>query len=61
MLFLYLLFFSILMEKNNNEEKDKIKLFVFEFFSGIGGMNESMKRIKKLSLLKIIQYAININ
>ena len=49
------------MEKNNNEEKDKIKLFVFEFFSGIGGMNESMKRIKKLSLLKIIPYDININ
>ena len=47
------------MEKNENESK--IKLIVFEFFSGIGGMHESLNKITNIKIEKIIPYDININ
>ena len=47
------------MEKNENE--NKIKLIVFEFFSGIGGMHESLNKITNIKIEKIIPFDININ
>ena len=46
---------------NNNINLEKINLLVFEFFSGIGGMHESLINLEKIKIHKIFPFDINQN
>ena len=46
---------------NNNINLEKINLLVFEFFSGIGGMHESLINLDKIKIHKIFPFDINQN
>ena len=58
----FLCFNDILMDSlNNNINLEKINLLVFEFFSGIGGMHESLIHLEKIKIDKIFPFDINQN